>query len=106
MTALIASILSVALPSILNWIEAKRGPKTGPQKMEDAFAVALSLLQTLGAQGIGPKEINDPAVKAMIEMLLAKMKTDGTFQDASAPAKGEALVTGGQYPVTLTFLSK
>jgi hypothetical protein len=87
MSALIASILSAALPAVINLVEKLRGSKTGAEKFGDVFATAIALLQVLATRGIAPKEINDNDVKALIETLVQSMKQHGTLQEATtAPA--------------------
>ncbi len=87
MSAVIASILSAALPSVINVVEKLRGSKTGAEKFGDVFAAAIALLQVLAARGVAPKEINDNDVKALIETLVQSMKNNGTLAE-TRPAGG------------------
>ena len=89
MLALIASILSVALPPVINLAEKLRGPKTGPDKFQDVFNVAIATLQALAQRGVGPNQINDDDVKTIVETLFQNMKQLGTLQEAQAPASGQ-----------------
>lgn len=99
MSPVIAAILSAALPAVVNLIEKLRGPKTGPQKFQDVFAVAITLIQTLATQGLAPKEINDNDVKALIETLVQTMKNNGQLISpapvAPAGATQKFVVKGG-----------
>jgi hypothetical protein len=86
MSPVIASILAAALPSVINLVEKLRGSKTGAEKFADVFSTAIALLQTLAARGVGPKEINDNDVKALIETLVQSMKNSGTLQETRPAA--------------------
>jgi hypothetical protein len=86
MSAIIASILSAALPSVINLVEKLRGSKTGAEKFSDVFGTAIALLQVLASRGVAPKEINDNDVKALIETLVQSMKQNGTLQETSTTA--------------------
>ena len=98
MSAVIASILSAALPSIINLVEKLRGSKTGAEKFSDVFAAAIAMLQVLAARGVAPKEINDNDVKALIETLVQAMKNNGTLVENKPTASVVLRITYQQNP--------
>jgi hypothetical protein len=86
MSPLIAAILSAVVPSVISYVEKKRGPKTGPDKFQDVFNAAIAVLQALAQRGVGPTQINDTDVKAAIETMVQSMKQTGTLQETSTAA--------------------
>ena len=94
MSPLIAAILTSVLPAIINLVEKKRGAKAGPDKFQDVFSAAISLLQALAARGVGPNQINDNDVKAAIETIVQGMKLSGSLAETPAPATPPASVAG------------
>ena len=86
MSPLIAAILSAVVPSVISYVEKKRGAKTGTDKFQDVFAAAIAVLQALAQRGVGPTTINDNDVKAAIETMVQNMKQAGALPDTATAA--------------------
>lgn len=86
--AALPAILSAAAPAIIEIIrtvERNMPPKSGPQKLETAALTAEALLKALSGAGVIPSTPQTDEVRAVVELLVQTLKSQGQLGGVTAP---------------------